>query len=74
MADERQFERIRRRAFNIYQLRSSRRAGDALSDWLDAERQIKLEERLQKGPAISFDFDKCGPVTDADGRDIENPT
>lgn len=37
-------ERIRTRAYEIFQERSGRgAAGDALSDWLQAERELRLE-------------------------------
>lgn len=41
------FERVRKKAYEIYSSRD-RSAGDQISDWLTAEKQVRSELRLAK--------------------------
>ena len=71
--DEYKESRVRERAYHIF-LERGDRGGDAVEDWLSAEKQICDEERPTHGPARIRDARHHGALTDAHGRDIENPT
>ena len=67
------FERIQRRAYEIY-LHRDERSGTAEADWYAAEREIEYEERLQHtGPARIKERSHWNQVTTHRGEDIENP-
>lgn len=71
--DERRTSRIRNRAYELF-LQRRNGPGDAVRDWLEAENEIREEERGHHGPARMPDSAHHGRLTDPDGRDVENPT
>jgi DUF2934 family protein len=76
MADSRESV-IRQRAYELFLERRESRPGDPVSDWLEAERELReIEERRYRhlGPARIQDPRHVGCLSDADGHDIENPT
>jgi hypothetical protein len=66
--------RIRERAYELFLARET--GGDALADWLEAEREIETLEFQSQccGPARARARHLHNSVTDHLGRDIENPT
>jgi len=76
MADPRE-DAIRQRAYELFLQRREDRSGDPVSDWLQAEqelRQANEEHRRHVGPARIQDPRHIGYLCDANGHDIENPT
>lgn len=71
--DEHRKARIRQRAYEIF-LQRANGHGDALRDWLEAEKELREEETRHRGPARMPDAGHHGRLTDHDGCDIENPT
>jgi hypothetical protein len=73
MFDQEKNLRIRERAYQLFLARDT--GGDALSDWLEAERQIDAQESESRyrGPARVRTAHLHGTVTDHSGCDIENP-
>jgi hypothetical protein len=66
--------RIRERAYELFLTRKE--TGDALSDWLAAEREVEAQEvhSHDRGPARARARHLHNTVTDHQGCDIENPT
>ena len=71
--DEHKESKVRERAYQLF-LERGNRAGDAVEDWLSAEKQISDAERPGRGPARIRDTSHHGTLADAHGCDIENPT
>jgi len=65
--------RIRQRAYELF-LQRGGTPGDDLRDWLNAEQEVREQQRAHHGPARLADSARCGKVTHPDGCDIENPT
>jgi Protein of unknown function (DUF2934) len=74
MLEQEKIARIRERAYELFLTRSEE--GDALSDWLAAEREVEAQDRQSRhrGPARAHARHLHNTVTDHLGCDIENPT
>jgi hypothetical protein len=69
-------EKVRQRAYLLFLERREGSQGDALSDWLAAEREILFEEKDSeyRGPArLAPHHPHYHTLTDSTGCDIENP-
>jgi Protein of unknown function (DUF2934) len=68
--------RVRERAFEHFVQRGGQSNGDAVSDWLAAEKEIKREpaNTYSSGPAKADDETRSRGVVDRHGHDFENPT
>jgi hypothetical protein len=72
--NEERIERIRERAHGIF-LKRGAIPGYEISDWLQAEEEICLEEDAhQRGPARLRDRNHWGHLAEPSGHDVENPT
>jgi Protein of unknown function (DUF2934) len=71
--NDRMQARIRERAYEIF-LQRGGGPGDALRDWLRAEREIREDDNRYRGPARMLNRTHHGKLTQPDGCDIENPT
>jgi len=76
MFAEKNAEKIRERAYQLFLERQHEGPGDALSDWLVAERQLEWEEaERHRGPArLGWHHQHHHTLTDDSGCDLENPT
>jgi hypothetical protein len=69
------FQRIQRRAYEIYQQRDPH-YGTAEDDWRKAEAEIEREEHshsMHVGPARLKDKSHWGAIATHVGEDLENP-
>lgn len=76
MNDEERTSRVRERAYQLFLERREKGWGDALSDWLVAEREIQSDENetRHRGPArLAPHHPHHRTLTDDSGRDVENP-
>lgn len=77
MLAEKNADKVRERAYQLFLERREDVQGDALSDWLAAERQVESEETGLRhcGPArLAAHHPHRHTLTDGSGCDIENPT
>jgi hypothetical protein len=74
MLEQEKVARIRERAYELFLARENE--GDALADWLAAEREIEAQDvqSHHQGPARTHARHLHNTVTDHRGCDIENPT
>jgi hypothetical protein len=74
MVEQEKTARIRERAYELFLARKE--DGDAVSDWLAAEREIEAQDFQShyRGPARARTRHLHNTVTDHLGCDIENPT
>jgi len=77
MFAEKNAEKIRERAYQLFLERKDEGPGDAVSDWLKAERQVQSEEanlRHRGSARLGLHHQHHHTLTDNSGCDVENPT